>query len=286
MNSLQQSVVAETLLDQGDIPTLPHGTPYLLKALSDDDMDFAELASQVELFPSIVLRILSVANSAWSSPRSEIVELDQACARLGLKVVRSIAVAVAVASPFNYQACPTFRPVVYWSSAMLIARGAGLLCERLGNRATYSVGMAATAGILNNLGLLLLAAKMPNETNAALLCAETEGKSLRDTTRASCGIGFDQAGLLLFRSWELPEKLCDVLDNESTGLGEVTGEGAWSPLRAARDLERVLRSGDEKSPSELLAAYPESDRALLEDCYQQLLDESVRTTELAESMGL
>lgn len=286
MSSVQRDKVVECLLAEDDLPELPHGTPYLLQVLSDDDLDFAKLARHVERFPSIVLRLLSVANSAWSSPRSEIVELEQACARLGLKVVRSIAVAVAVAAPFHYHACPAFRPILYWSSSMLIARAAGLLCEALGRRTSYPVGLAATAGVLSNLGVLLLAAKMPEETDLALQRAGNEGDSLRDTTLASCGIGYDQAAMLLFRSWGLPDPLYGVLGN---GLGcelDSSVEGDWSPLRAARDLEQVLRHGEKDCPSRLLEAYPEADRMILVDCFQQLHGEHARTVELAESMGL
>ena len=47
-----------------NIPVLPPGIVYLLKALNDDDILYADLAVELEKFPSIAIKIVAIANSA------------------------------------------------------------------------------------------------------------------------------------------------------------------------------------------------------------------------------
>ncbi len=90
------------------LPTLPSGIPLLLKSLTNEDIDFIELATLMEKFPSIVGKLVSLANSAWSSPIAEVTSLEIACSRLGLDVVKSTSIALAIAAPFNPMRCLSF----------------------------------------------------------------------------------------------------------------------------------------------------------------------------------
>ncbi|MCP4187803.1 MAG: HDOD domain-containing protein [Gammaproteobacteria bacterium] len=65
------------------LPTLPAGTSFLLKSLTNEDIDFIELASIIEKFPSIAGKLISLVNSAWSAPASAITSLEDTCSRLG-----------------------------------------------------------------------------------------------------------------------------------------------------------------------------------------------------------
>jgi HD-like signal output (HDOD) protein len=77
-----------TPLDTDRVPVLPPGATYLMQALNDDNLGFREIAAAVEKMPSIAARILALANSAWSAPARPILALDEACGRLGIKVVQ------------------------------------------------------------------------------------------------------------------------------------------------------------------------------------------------------
>lgn len=133
------------------VPVLPRGTARLLGVLADEDIDFQELVAEIELFPPIAARLLSVANSAWSAPVSPVTSLVMACSRLGLNVVRTVAMALAVAEPFNPAVCPLFEPQRYWSSALLTAEAADLVARA----ATFDDPQTArTAGLLRNSTLL------------------------------------------------------------------------------------------------------------------------------------
>ncbi len=142
------------------LPSLPAGAPYLLKSLTNENIDFAELASVVEKFPGIAGKLISLVNSAWSAPATEVTSLEDTCSRLGLGVVRSTSIALAVAAPFNSTRCPSFDLEYYWCSVLLAADAASRLAGVSSSIRDFEPATARAAGLLHNLGLLWLADRL------------------------------------------------------------------------------------------------------------------------------
>ncbi len=196
------------------LPVLPPGTPYLLKAMSNEEIDFKQLAAIVEKFPSIAAKLISLANSTWSSPVVSITSLEMACTRLGFFVVRSISVALSIANIFNPRTCPAFDPVHYWADAILTADVTTALTNRIDTLPDIDVQATRTAGLLHNLGLLWLATWMPAETNRALAMAGKDEEpqiSVDALLEQHCGIGFCEAGAYLAEAWKFPDLLIIAL---------------------------------------------------------------------------
>ena len=70
---------AEMISQDTRLPTQPLALPYLLQALSDNDIDYHVLAGIIERFPSIAARLIFLANSAWSAPKTPIASIEPAC---------------------------------------------------------------------------------------------------------------------------------------------------------------------------------------------------------------
>lgn len=204
------AVAMNPLAHSGSEPTLPvlsPGLPYLLSALGDEEIDLDALVTAVRCFPSITGRLVALANSAWVSPKRAIVSLPDACSMLGLRMVRCVSFALAVAKPFDPSRCPGFDLERYWGSALLTAEGAALLAHHL-NDNTLAVDTAHTAGLLHNLGLMWLADSWPTQTAMALQVVATgEGFNLAQALYAATGNDYCAAGGKLSEAWNLPEPL-------------------------------------------------------------------------------
>lgn len=189
------------------LPVLSPGLPYLLSALGDEEIDLDTLATAVRCFPSITGRLVALANSAWVSPKRPIVSLPDACSLLGLRMVRCVSFALAVARPFDPDRCPGFDVERYWGSALLTAEGAALLAHHLNDDA-FPVDTAHTAGLLHNLGLMWLADSWPTQTSMALkVAAAGEGFDVAQALYAATGNDYCAAGGKLSEAWHLPEPL-------------------------------------------------------------------------------
>lgn len=190
------------------LPVFPPAVPHLLRDLSDDDLPFSEIAALLERFPTIAARLISLANSAWSSPATPIVALRDACARLGLNVVRSVSIAIAIAAPFNSNRCKHFVPRRFWTSALLTAECA----SQLANHTDVPVLHARTSGLLHNLGLIWMAEYLSTATDRALEVADTRSDDdLEIILEQIAGIGYAAAGARLCDALQLPEVLIDPI---------------------------------------------------------------------------
>lgn len=194
------------------LPTLPTGAPALLKALSDEDADYEKLVDIIGHFPNITARLLSLANSVWSAPVSDITSLEEACSRLGFAIVRSTSIALTVATPFDPNKCPAFDPLYFWTIAFMSADVAASLVSASPSIKNLQPSSARTAGLLHNLGLLWLADCLPTEVGEAIeLRKQGREPSLRQALKQTIGVDHAQAGGRLAQNWEFPESLVDAM---------------------------------------------------------------------------
>ena len=192
------------------LPVLPQNLTYLLAALGDGDIEIKALAAIVERFPGIAGRLLALANSAWAAPARPVSYLAGAISLLGMRVVRSASIALAVARPFDPHRCPGFDAMRYWSSAFLVAEGMALLSPHVGagrDGETYR-----SAGLLHNLGLLLLADIDPLRTDLSFKAvAANQEIDLISVQRATLGTDYCDIGGQLGTAWRLPAELTVVM---------------------------------------------------------------------------
>lgn len=228
---------------KGGTPTLPPGAPALLRALNDDNIGLADLGALIERFPPVAARLIGLANSAWSAPASPVVSVTQACSRIGLDVIRGIALGMTVALPFNPKRCAGFDSERFWVSAMLSADIAPRLAEASGAWSGLDVHAARTAGLLHNLGLQWLADRMPAETNAAIAAItgwEADSgqaqPTLDQSTHSQCGIGYARAGAHLCRQWQLPPVLVCAVEHQAERDYRGDGWQAAMLIRMAADI--------------------------------------------------
>ena len=267
-------------LETDRVPVLPPGATYHLQALQDDNLDYRQIAAAIEKVPSVAARLLALANSAWSSPASPIMSLDAACSRLGLRVVRTASIALAVSQPFNPARCPQFEGTTFWSSALLNAEAASSLAEHV---IRDQLSAARTAGLLSNLGLVWLAESLPSQTGSAIeIATRAQPGALNVALVDRCGIGYDEAGALLAAAWNLPADLRDAIAHQ------------FRPLEDAKPLAQVVSAATRMvGVVRRDLAWETADEQLIElglpmpqqqQVFERLTTSKARTTELAETL--
>lgn len=188
------------------LPVLPPGLPRLMSSLADDQIEPPLLAKVLEQYPSIAVRLVALANSAWVAPRDPVTSISAACSVLGLRVVRSVSLALAVARPFNATRCPAFDAKRFWATALLAAEGTALLAPQLADACDPHT--LRTAGLLHHLGLLWMVDAWPAEAAAAVGAAEASAEpDLCAAQRAVCGTDYCELGGVLGAAWRLPAEL-------------------------------------------------------------------------------
>jgi HD-like signal output (HDOD) protein len=102
MSDLQGRVAAEVQAQveaaSFRVPLLPQVASQVIALASQPDVDASKLSALIHRDPALAGQILRIANSAAYAPRMPIVSLQQAVARLGLRVISEIAFAASLQS--------------------------------------------------------------------------------------------------------------------------------------------------------------------------------------------
>jgi HD-like signal output (HDOD) protein len=212
---MDSSFVIKRIMESNRIPNLPNQLRRLLAAFNDENLGLQDLARIIEDHPSIVARLIALANSAWAAPLAPISSIDRACAHLGLNIVRSVSIGLALMSPFKLGSCPAFDLRRFWVSSKLVADAASSLATKLPDTSDHDLLQTLhTAGLLHNFGLLCLADIMPRETHQALTRTHNNPEiSVNAALSELLGTGFREIGGWLAETWGLPSSLIAVMQH-------------------------------------------------------------------------
>ena len=268
------------------IPIIPAGVAELIEALSNDELDFEELGDYLKRFPGIVARLIALANSAWSAPAQEITTLENAVSRLGLKVSRSIAIALAVSAPLDTHRCPSFNSVHYWCDALLVADIAGLIAAESEHEAAPDPSTCRVAGLIHNIGLLVLVDNFPDRMDDCFQAyAKLPGsRVLNDLLTAELGFSTLDIGGRIAQSWGLP----GVFEKTMSSFSDTDYRDDYWPVvnlvSASIEITSQLNEGAEAAPDYLKHDEGLFDRELVQRKWDSLKALRLKVQALAEQV--
>lgn len=104
----------EQAKENTNLPSLSKNINKLLQSITDPNKNYKQLAEIVMQFPEISTRLIFLANSAWTAPKTPITSVEQACSILGHSIVKSISFGVSISSAFDTRKCPNFKANHFW----------------------------------------------------------------------------------------------------------------------------------------------------------------------------
>jgi len=277
----------EKLIAIETIPPLPATAANLLAMAADEDVEIESLAGLIDTDPPLSACMLSVANSAFYSPRRPILTVrDAIIGVLGLNMVRNMALGLALAGGFSSARCPRFDLTAYWVTALGTADLASGLVRASSTPGLPSPEVAYQAGLLHNLGELLLVHLWPAEMDKALAAAaEQADMSLIEHQREIVGMDQWAAGSFLAKHWQLPREVsacmegfaeCDDLAEPTDVCALVRVARRWLDSVAVGNVDNLRVSGVDD-------AYCEYRSSVFVDRYDDLIQlaRSMRTPQSA-----
>jgi len=283
-----KTVIQNKLSEPAKLPSIAKNIHVLMQALASDKLSYQQLAEVVKHYPEITARLIFLANSSWSAPVSPINNIEQACARLGMSIVKSISIAISISSSFDTRSCPLFDTVHFWTSSMLVAEGAGLLASKLSQTiaTTELEHTAQTAGVLHNLGLLWLADNFPAETNTALqiLLDDTNTLSLRESLKQTIETDYCEIGSWIAKQLALPEVLVTAMEHHLNPDYQDSSSEIAHIVGGAAEMVSALHKQSEEFTSIPGLETLEIDSASQQLVFQQLAKNFEKTQQLAQTL--
>ena len=195
-----------------DLPALPAAVLELLDMLSRDEVDTSALAAKISLDQALTAKTLRLANSSFYGLARHVTSVAEANTVLGLRTVRTVVTAAALTGSFKPPACQGFTFVEFWRRAVTTAVGAKLVATAAG----VDTEAAFTAGLLHDIGQLVLASSFPVRYAQVLAHQSASGIGLRAAEQALLGIDHAALGALVTEHWHFPRRIVDAIGNHHT----------------------------------------------------------------------
>ncbi|MFZ6657132.1 HDOD domain-containing protein [Undibacterium sp. TJN19] len=216
MNSIS---VAQIIDSVKDLPTLPAIVMELLNNIDNEELDMHELAQKVSHDMALTAKTLRYANSPYYSTMIKVTTVQQAISLLGLTTVRQIVMTAALTGCFPENNCRGFNHKDFWRHSNAVAIAARILARRL----KFNVDVAFTAGLLHDIGALVLATCHTEAYEAALAQRQELHATQYETERQVLGIDHAMVGEALAIQWNFSEMMIKAISGhhhpEKPGLG-------------------------------------------------------------------
>jgi len=202
--SLQSILSSETLAATagalGELPSAPRVYTALTQALADPDSSLEDIARIVERDVAISAKVLQLVNSAFFGLTRNITSLSHAVSYLGVSILQSLVISAEAFRIFNpSEPIEGFSIDEFQSHAGLTARITSLF-----SLAKYLVDSAMVAGLLHDVGKLVLASRLPGRFREALRRARERQQPLYRVEEEVFGVSHAEVGAYLLGLWGLP----------------------------------------------------------------------------------
>jgi HD-like signal output (HDOD) protein/CheY-like chemotaxis protein len=185
------------MLDQ--LPSLPSTYTELTAALNDERTTADDVAKIVERDMAMSAKLLQIVGSAFFRTPRSFTSTTQAIAYLGFAMVKNL---VLLNGIFSGERCPEvagFSVEELQRHALRTARFASrVMDDRTGKEHAF------LAGVVHDIGQLVLAMKMPLELAEVLEVARREGRPLHEVEEERWGVTHAEISAYLLGIWGLP----------------------------------------------------------------------------------
>lgn len=234
---LKNSTVRKLVSGLKSIPSLP-GLYYEIQAeLQSENASLKKVADIVAKDAGMTAKILQLANSAFMGARYTISNSTQAITLIGTEMVRALVLSVHVFSQFSD---PTASDcAALWEHGIAVS----CLCQRIAvsEKCPKSlVDECVTAGILHEIGKLLLLAEMPAQYVRLIASVAGEPGTLGLMEREQFGCTHADLGAYLMSIWGLPHALVHAVAYHDRPSESV--EDCFSSLTVVHAADAIVSS--------------------------------------------
>ena len=186
-----------------DLPSLPAVVMELLGSIDQEDVDISVLAKKVSHDQALTAKTLRLANSSLYGLQVKVTTIQQAITFLGFQTTRKLITAAAVTGCFAQGQCPGFDDKAFWRHSI----AAAACCRVIARRMRFNQDVAFTAGLLHDIGRLVLMSSFPLEYGQVLAYQRQKDVSALEAEQAQMGIDHLVAGVALADHWNFSDTM-------------------------------------------------------------------------------
>ena len=188
--------------------TLPDVYIRLRALLDYEDASMADVANLIAHDPGLTARLLRMVNSAFFGFAAKIETVSRAVGLLGTQQIHDLALATSVTRAFSHIPPGVMNMEFFWRNSVYCGVTSRLIASHCNVLDTERLFVA---GLLRDIGHLIMYLKVPGSAQQASLRAKQEHLPLHQVERELIGCDYAQVGGELMRAWQLPASLQESL---------------------------------------------------------------------------
>ncbi|HKQ71174.1 MAG TPA: response regulator, partial [Polyangiaceae bacterium] len=205
---LQNDTVRAAVGSIARLPSVPRVYFEVSRALENPEIDLKAIAALVEQDMAVCAKLLQVVNSSFFGLRKRVASVQQALAYLGVNTVKRLLLSVETFGAVD-GAFPSSSPV----SIELLqqhAFGVATIASQMFHEKDKAED-AFMAGMLHDVGVLVLASQSPEHLVNALSVANAENRPVHLVEKATVGYDHADVGAYLLGLWGLPFPIIEAV---------------------------------------------------------------------------
>lgn len=238
----------------GALPSLPHLYQEILQAVRSPDVGIRDVADIIAKDIGMSAKILQMVNSSFFGLSRQVSSVQQAASLLGIDHLKSIVLSAGVFQsltlPRRFEGFSEDRFWEHCSDCGSLARQ--IIREEDGDPLTAE--HALSAGMLHDVGKLVLATKFPDEFSSTLAMVQETGKLLHEAEAEQLGFSHADVGAYLLGLWHLPLSVVQAVAFHHTP--QISGSRSLDPTVAVYAANIIIQENAATAASGNAAAPP------------------------------
>ena len=235
---INRPVLKHFINQQTKLPATPRIFNALTQELNSDTTDAKKIGEIVEQDPALSAKIIQLVNSSYFGLPRHISNITEAVAIIGIRMLRGLALSSQISNTY-----PAHKNWKYFSfekvnqRSLLVARLARDICQDAGVDKGIAE-QAFLAGLLHDIGILVMASQDPAAYLKILQYAVKEEKPIYSAERKILGVYHGEVGAALMALWNIPPLVVEaILFHPIPHLSE---DHSFQPLTAVHVADALL----------------------------------------------
>jgi len=211
------------------LPSLPEVALRIGEAVNDEDTDARQIAGLIETDPVIALKIVKAANSARYGGVSQLANVTEAVARLGMQNTRILVVTFALRELFRTPSRQLeARMLALWEHSRHVGALAQVLADRVG---AFNSHEALLAGLVHDIGCLAVVGYARDFPDVAqnTVALESSIRTLRS-----------QLSGMILSTWQMPVELVTAAKEAENWYRDHSGPADYADLIVVAQLHEGI----------------------------------------------
>lgn len=199
------------ITNRDSLPVLPESYSELVDELRSAEANLTRIADLISQDVGMTCSLLRVVNSSYFGLRRHIESPTHAVTLLGLRLLKPLVLSAGIFSRFDGQAETLSRAQDLLEHSLAVSEVARKIAQLERPADTELMDHALLAGVVHDVGQLLLAQALPDEYDELTTTAASQNQPLYMAETEALGISHADVGAYLLGLWGFPEPIVEAV---------------------------------------------------------------------------